>query len=706
MFRTHDMTATLRTLATLGLLCLTCRAAVLTAAEPVIVSGRLHHLRSGETREWEEFPRDAEGTRLELGFAATVNETEGTLELRQQDVRRNWKVSLNDRSLGELTIDENDLILQLPIPSGTLQAGDNRLVIECAAKPDEPADDVRVGEVSVWAQSINQRRREAGLEIAVTDADTGRLLPSRITITTADGALYPVAAEPADRTAVRAGCVYTADGRAILQLPAGRYVVYVGRGFEYSLVRQEFSISEDERRELNLTLRRVVPTDGYIACDTHVHSRTHSGHGDATVEERMITLAGEGIELPIATDHNVQIDHRPYAERLGLLDWFTPVIGNEVTTKRGHFNIFPIDPGAALPDHTVENWAEAFDEIEATPGVQVVILNHARDIHSGTRPFGPKLYNAVVAEQLAGWPLRMNAMEVINSGATQTETLQLLQDWMGLLNRGYRVTPIGSSDSHDVNRYIVGQGRTYIRGDDTNPGGIDAAAAARSLVQGRVLVSYGLIAELTVSGEYTSGDLVPPVDGELNVSVRVLGPDWVTPQRLMLYANGELIREAMIFSDRAESRVPGVQFEQTWSLERPDFDLFLTAIVVGDGIDAAFWRTAKPYQPTSPHWLPQTLGCSGAVFVDADGDGQWTAARSYAEQIIRDSDGALPDVFAGLSGRDSAVAAHVAHLLRLSRIDLDSADITALAAEADPPIRAGIDRYREAWRQNQVAQFE
>jgi len=39
------------------------------------------------------------------------------------------------------------------------------------------------------------------------------------------------------------------------------------------------------------------------------------------------------------------------------------------------------------------------------------------------------------------------------------------------------VTPVGSSDSHDVARYIVGQGRTYIRCDDRDVAHLDLEAA-------------------------------------------------------------------------------------------------------------------------------------------------------------------------------------------------------------------------------------
>src|SRR5205823_953623 len=106
---------------------------------------------------------------------------------------------------------------------------------------------------------------------------------------------------------------------------------------------------------------KVVPTDGYVSSDTHVHTLTFSGHGDSTIAERMITLAGEGIELPIATDHNVQIDYQEWAVKLGVRKYFTPVVGNEVTTPVGHFNIFPVPAKGPLPDHKLKDWRSIAD---------------------------------------------------------------------------------------------------------------------------------------------------------------------------------------------------------------------------------------------------------------------------------------------------------------------------------------------------------
>ncbi len=47
-------------------------------------------------------------------------------------------------------------------------------------------------------------------------------------------------------------------------------------------------------------------------------------------------------------------------------------------------------------------------------------------------------------------------------------------------------------------RFIVGQARTYIAAPDDKPDRIDVAAACESLLAGRVLLSMGLLAQMTV----------------------------------------------------------------------------------------------------------------------------------------------------------------------------------------------------------------
>src|SRR5262249_28143902 len=202
------------------------------------------------------------------------------------------------------------------------------------------ADDIRVGEIAIDDRPRATVLSEATIDLTVTEAD--RPVPCRITVVNSRGALLSTGAGSDGHLAVRPGVIYTGDGHARFGLPAGDYTVYAGRGFEYGIASVAVSLKPGEVVTKKLSIRREVPTPGYVACDTHVHTLTHSGHGDATVDERVLTLAGEGVELPIACEHNLQVDYHAAAVKRCVSRYFTPVIGNEVTTTVGHFNIFPV----------------------------------------------------------------------------------------------------------------------------------------------------------------------------------------------------------------------------------------------------------------------------------------------------------------------------------------------------------------------------
>ena len=536
------------------------------SAAPLTLEPGMRHLRIDGPREWSDFPEKPFAAALELAFDSQPNAAPWTLRLRQQDVKLAWNVTLNGVALGRLDIEGTDRTLYLDIPAGSLRRGRNVLRVEQDTSRGAIPDDIRVGEITLDDRPRDEVLGEATLEVTVRSADNPS--PARITIVNADGALQTVLAEPDSRLAIRSGAVYTATGKALVRLPTGRYTVHAGRGFEYSISTRRIALEPGATATLSLEIERQVPTSGWVASDTHIHTYTHSGHGDATLDERLVTLAAEGIELPIATDHNLHVDYEEDARRLGLRGLFTPVIGCEVTTPTAHFNVFPV-AAADLPpaDHRSRDWRQTLSNIFATPGVKVAILNHARDLHSGVRPFDPSIFDAETGQALDGRTFAFNAMETINSGATQTDPLQLFHDWMALLRRGLRVTPVGSSDSHDVSRSIVGQGRTYIRADDSNPGAIDVEQAVYNFLQGRVMVSYGLLAELSVNDKYGPGETVPVLGDEVTVKVRVLGPDWAQADRILLYENGRVIREAPIAAgDRSET---GVLWSGGWVCPAP-----------------------------------------------------------------------------------------------------------------------------------------
>ncbi|HEV3121880.1 MAG TPA: hypothetical protein VGY53_08265, partial [Isosphaeraceae bacterium] len=409
----------------------------------IVVSDKTHHLGVAGKPEWEEFAaHPPEGTRLELRFNAKAREHEATLLLRQRDVKLDWEVRLNGRTLGRLPVHDSPLWHAIAVPAGLVAEGPNSLAIN----PGSGSDDIEVGPIRLELRPLAEALNRASLDVRVRDEDSRSSLPCRITVVDETDALAPLSARPQDRLAARAGVVYTPDGRAKVGLSPGHYRVFATRGLEYGMSTARVSLAAGETREVQLAIRREVPTPGWVACDTHVHTLTFSGHGDATIQERVVTLAGEAIELPIATDHNHFTDLAPVAETMGVRRHFTPVVGDEVTTAIGHFNAFPFASEESVPDARLADWPSLLRSIRSNRPERIVLLNHPRDNHGGFRPFDPARFNEVTGD-LEPWDdVELDGVEVINSGALRSDPLEPFRDWFALLNHGRRITAVGSSD--------------------------------------------------------------------------------------------------------------------------------------------------------------------------------------------------------------------------------------------------------------------
>lgn len=667
-----------------------------TAAQ--MVDQRMHHLRAGTEREWDSFRRTPE-KQLTVTFGSKVYSSETTLSIRQEDVKAAWVVNLNGQDLGKLDQDENARVRYLPVPPNALKATGNTLTIHCielSGKVDLLPDDILVGDIRILDRPGQQLLEEVPVNVRVSEKGPNHLIPCRITITTLQKALQPVRAAPGQSLAVRTGCIYTGNGQAAFSLPEGRYKLYASRGFEYSVDSVLLEVKKGKPVNHAFVLRREVPTEGWVSSDTHIHTFTNSGHGDATVQERLLTIAGEGIELPVFTDHNMVYDAKPLIRKMGFDTVFTPVTGNEFTTKVGHFNVFPLADDAKAADHQVKDWASVSSVLGSRK--QVITLNHGRNIFYNFQPFGPSRHISAAGQDLTGWQLPANAMEVMNSSAQQKDIMQLYRDWFGLLNRGHFLTPVGSSDSHDVMRYLVGQGRTYIRCADNKPAGINIGEATDHLLAGRVMVSFGLMAELTVNGRYGPGDMVPVSGKSVNVSVRVLGPSWIRADRVTLYANGKKIREERISRDGKN----GVKWEGSWKIPVSTQDTHLVAIAEGPDPSHPFWIIPKPYSRMSSVWNPQVIGSSGAVWVDADGDSEKTSAYDYAKRLVETAGENPQQLFGKLASLDESAAIQVASIVQAQGRLKEMMDSQTFK-NASESVKRGFNEYKASLAESERA---
>ena len=649
---------------------------------------RLLHLRLGE-REWDTFPTQSESDSLDHTFNVDEDNMPRSFSFEQIDVKQQWTLAINSKTIGKLPRDENRMVVFFDIPEGVLKSGNNKLTLVQTGR--KTPDDIYFGYLRFYNVSKQEHLSQREISIQVTDQATKQGTPCRLTILNSRGTLAGTGNESTNTTAVREGVIYTSTGKVTLKVAPGKYTIYAGRGMEWSLDSVKVDVTTASATtappHYPLAIRREVDTAGMVACDTHVHTLTYSRHGDASLPERLITVAGEGIELPIATDHNLHINYAPLVNQLGLNRYYTPVIGNEVTTRVGHFNIFPVPDGAPLPNHTLETWKEIAASIQDQTGASAVILNHPRDIHSGITPFSPSRHNHVTGRSQLGWEFPATAMELVNSGAIQTDFMRLYRDWFGLLNRGLSVTGVGCSDSHDVARHFIGQARTYIYCDDSDVGNINVKNAVQAFNAGKTNLSYGLLTTMLINKQFGPGEITFG-KARLMADIKVQGPSWVTARQLDIYANGELFKSITI----SDGKKPGVKWRGKVDLSRLRHDCFIVAIAHGDGVAALHWPTAKPYQPTSKHFDPYTIGSTGVIYLDVDHDDHFTCAKEYAQALI-DKHDTMSALFRALKGYDTAVAAHVAELLDHGSKSLQDTDIQDHLTKSTPAVQRGFSQY-------------
>jgi hypothetical protein len=605
------------------------------------ITDQMWHLGDDVTPEWPEAPEAPQAAPLEIRFEGQAFEGEGLLFLTQRSIDNEWTLELNGAAIATLARGAELIERAYELPAGLVRDGENTLTLSC----DRTTDDITIGKLRYYPFGLRTLHDLRPAAISVRD-DQGLPLPARVTITDLDGSLVPIYYAERSLTAVREGVVYTADGLAQVELPAGQYRVWAARGTEWSIASAELDTTAPEAVAA-LVLRRELDTTGFVAADTHIHTLTHSGHGDSSVEERMVTLAGEGVELAIATDHNHNTDYVPTQLELGLGAYFTPAVGNEVTTPIGHFNAFPLRPEDEVPPHDLEDVVKIVDGIRAR-GAKAVILNHPRWPDHESGPHGKIALDHDSGDWVGTWACPFDAVELINSQTEEHEPMLLFRDWFALLNRGERVFAVGSSDSHTVGG-VVGQGRTYVLSSTDDPARISIEEAAHNIAHGHSSISMGILVQVSAEGRPVMGETIRPQ----TLMVRVSAPSWVRPTKLTIYANGEPVHQQEL---AAEPGPMDLSLTLPEDLPLPEHDYWLVALVQGDGVGGAWWPQMNDY----------TLAATNPVFIDRDGDGRYDDPQSLARRLLERMSDPRAELASALEGVDAAVAVQ---LLKLARLD-------------------------------------
>lgn len=517
------------------------------------------------------------------------------------------------------------------------------------------------------------------LQFEIRDLDSNAFLPGKL-LFLREGKPFELGVKSEGLLASRMSTIYSGEGTGTIKIPVGEYEVWAGRGLEYSADVQHVKIEPEGQVQLTARLRREVQTPGYVGGDMHLHTFTHSGHGDANVEERIISCIGEGVEWAVATDHNHHIDYAPATQKLGLTAHMATTIGNEVSTPIGHFNAYPVPLLDPPLKHDLKNANELFKLMRDLPGERVIQLNHPR--WPGAAYFTELEFDENFADtKHPNWSWDFDAFEILNETrglgwiAEEENPVSVREDWFNLLNHGRRFTGVGNSDSHHVLEILAGVPRNYIASSIEEPAKLNEQELAQSIKRQNVSVNRGLYVEFSANDNAPIGAQVSMPNGKVDFHIRVQAPRWITCDTVQLVGNGEVLETFVVTGQDSV-----VRFARSVSLA-PKVDTWYLVIASG----------AKPMRPLI-HDAPvpiTPLGFTNPIWVDADNDGNFTSVRERAEQLVREHAQRPTELIAMLATQPAMMKAAVG-VLSQSEITNKAELLAPMLAHANLSLRLSI----------------
>ncbi len=418
---------------------------------------------------------------------------------------------------------------------------------------------------------------------------------------------------------------YTApDGTLSVGVPPGTYRVTVSKGMEYDAFSAvDVVVAANDQVALQAALNRVLVTDGWISVDPHMHSEM-SIDSSVPLDERLLSIAGEGVEIAISSDHDFVVDYAPIATELGLNDELATQSGQESSSLiLGHVNAWPSPVDPDKPGGGAIAWygqgpKTLFELARSGDPTRIVQVNHPWDALGLFTAIGfdrATLKATKTGEDLdiPGADLNnfdFDALEVGNK-KTPDSFEQSFLDWLALVSGGYKITATGASDSHGDDAY-VGEARTYVYVGDglDDPATIDTAAVNTAIRNQRAVVAQGVFvtAGVVLPDDSASipGELVDlSAATEAVLRIRVQAPPWLPVGALVIYERDEEIMRI----DLNDADTQPIRYEADLVLPLDTRDTLFVVVVeaAGDG------RPVMDEQPKPSFTNP--------VYVDRDGSG-------------------------------------------------------------------------------------
>ncbi len=464
-------------------------------------------------------------------------------------------------------------------------------------------------------------RRHVGTVLIEIRDEAGAPLPARLTFRAVEDT-PKVYFTTTDIGREEVGCVSAYDrvfvlrGDCELRVPTGTYDIWVSHGPEWDTTRERVTVQPSGDAQVHAVLHHAIDTPGWISGDFHVHAAP-SLDSRVPLRDRVHQFVADGVDLIVATDHNVLADYAPVISELGVGDLLASAVGDEITTKTwGHFGAFPlpIEEGelgrGAIPvgKHTP---IEIFSDVRARAPKALIDIHHPRLEQGKIGYFHlAELDEKTGTAKRAGFSSDFDAIEVLNGyqDADRKTLDRVLGDWRSFLDSGRRIAATGNSDTHHLTFNLGGYPRNYIAYPDPK---IDPVAVAAAVKAGRSYLTTGPIVDATIDGAGL-GDTVKATGGKVKLKLRIRAATWVSTSHLtVLGARGSVLatRSLTTTSDV-------VRFDDTLELDAPK-DGYVIVRVDGD-------RPMAPNVGDIASWQVYPLAITNPIWIDADGDGKVT----------------------------------------------------------------------------------
>jgi hypothetical protein len=456
--------------------------------------------------------------------------------------------------------------------------------------------------------------------IHVVATENGAAVPVRVQVLSTSAPRMPAHYGETPITGGRVYVEFPVNGDITLPLAPGTYEVIVSRGYEYEIEQQTVTVAEGVTTQVDMLLDHVVDTTAIQCGDFHVHTWRSNDSGDDSVR-KLAQSVGDGLELPVRSDHEYVADFKAEITQLGMQAFAAGFGSVELTSMEiwGHMGVFPLTPDATQPNGGTPKWQSwptpenrdapfetlsppaVFDSVRSRPESPLVIINHPR---GGANYFDYVGFDPAtgLADSVSDWDTKFTLVEVFNDSGWQANKTRNVADWFGLLRAGRKVFAVGSSDSHGISSSPVGYPRTCIQLGTDDPRALGATQVRAGLADGHSTISGGIYVTATL-GTAGPGDTVSGAGAPMMVDVMIQAATWVDVDAIDVVVDGNVVDTIPIMPGDADALKPSIRFHKLVPIQVQATGGFVVIAAYGD----------KALDPIHPGRIP--FGVTNPIFV-------------------------------------------------------------------------------------------